>query len=465
MKEDINTIEAAAAKSKAQYGELGQSGTLIFNGIITGEEYSPDLTGRQAVTVYDRMRRSDATVRASLTACYLPILQAEYKFEPASTDALDVEIAEFCDQNFFEILDWHGFLSEALTFLPFGFSVFEMVFGMRKVNGKDRIVLTKLAFRKQKTIYKWSSDKFPNGGITQLIASGGTPETPMEKLVVFTNQKEGDNYEGISVLRSSYQSFFIKSMLYQIDSVAHERHALGVLDITEPAQADPNDRATLIRAARNLRANEQSYINHKAGWLIAWMDMKAGTLRDMQPSISHHDRQISKNVLTQFLELGAKSSGGSRALSEDHTTFFTLAEKATAKVLIDTLMKTAVKAIIDLNYTVDKYPKLKVTGLDDENLTIFADAFEKIVGAGGVTIDLEVENRSRALLGFAPLAEGEQQTKPQDTPAPTDKSGKPTKDQTSKPGDKLPPKTKAAIVQAERLYSQLNEALHESRAA
>jgi len=39
--------------------------------------------------------------------------------------------------------------------------------------------------------------------------------------------------------------------------------------------------------------------------------------------INHHDRQISKAFLAQFLELGAQKSG-SYALSQDQTRLFTL---------------------------------------------------------------------------------------------------------------------------------------------
>ncbi|GAP53494.1 conserved hypothetical protein [Arthrobacter sp. Hiyo6] len=455
----------AAAKSATQYRELGESGTLIFNGIITGEEYSIDLYGHKAVTVYDRMRRSDATVRASLQALFLPIMQADWTFEAASEDAADVEIAEFCKEVFFNIIDWHGFLSEALTYLTFGFAVFEMVFDYQSVNGKDRIVLTKLAFRKQKSIYKWTSDLYGEG-ITQLIGNGDSPQTPMEKLVIFTNQKEGSNYEGISVLRSSYQNWFIKSALYQIDSVAHERHGLGVIDITEPAQADENDRQALIRAARALRANEQSYINHKAGWTVGFMDMKAGTLRNMEPSITHHDRQISKNVLAQFLELGSHGGSGSRALSEDHTSFFNLAEKATAQTIIDTLMRTAVKTVVDLNFTTDKYPKLKANGLDDEALPIFAQALQQLAAAGALTMDDAIENRSRAALGVAALPKDHVREAP--TPAPNPENPLDPNAPTDKAVPEIKPKkasAEAKIRKARQLYLELDEALDEQRAA
>ncbi|MFD4554422.1 DUF935 family protein [Streptomyces sp. NPDC058469] len=455
MDTEAQKIEAAA-KTAAQYGELGRSGTLIFSGIITGEEYSSDLTGHQAVVVYDKMRRGDATVRASLAACYLPIEQAQWEFDAASDDPIDQDVAEFCDEVFIKGLNWHGFISEALTFLPFGFSVFEMVFGMKKVNGKDRIVITKLAFRKQKTIYKWTSDKYGEG-ITQMIADGSTPEIPWSKLVVFTNQKEGDNHEGISVLRSAYKHWFIKDTLYQIDSVAHERHALGVIDITEPEQADDKDRQKLITGARNLRANAQSYVNHKVGWTVGFMDMKAGTLRDMKPSIDHHDRQIAKNTLTQFLELGSNSSG-SRSLSEDHSAFFTLAEKSTAQIIIDTLMQTAVKTVVDLNFTVDKYPQLKATGLDDQNITLFSDAYEKIVGAGGIVPTDEDENFLRSTLGMADKAEGATGRKP------TDKA-KPKADVKKETAPVPEDKTKAAIVRANQLYDELTEAHRAQRAA
>lgn len=46
---------------------------------------------------------------------------------------------------------------------------------------------------------------------------------PREKLVIFSFRKEGDNYEGRSVLRSCYKSWYLKDSLYKFEAVKFEK--------------------------------------------------------------------------------------------------------------------------------------------------------------------------------------------------------------------------------------------------
>ncbi|WP_235171996.1 phage portal protein family protein [Rhodococcus erythropolis] len=75
---------------------------------------------------------------------------------------------------------------------------------------------------------------------------------PDDKLLVLTHQQKGDNWQGVSILRSAYQNWYYKKTFYQIDAVKHERQALGVVDIEYPGNASKEDRAEAVRAAQNI---------------------------------------------------------------------------------------------------------------------------------------------------------------------------------------------------------------------
>lgn len=142
----------------------GGSGTDIRGGIIN-EEYNRDLSGLKGIKKFDEMRKSDASVSSLLLACSLPIRSAKRYVEPATDDngvaqPTDREIANFVEKALFEKMDttWDQFLQECLTFLAFGFSVFEKVYYIKD----NQILLKKLAFRSQKTVEYW-------------ITEGGTP--------------------------------------------------------------------------------------------------------------------------------------------------------------------------------------------------------------------------------------------------------------------------------------------------
>lgn len=154
--------------------ELGDSGVQIFNGIISSDEYRPELRGKYAFKTYDEMRRGDATVHAGLMAVKYPILSVPWSPESGGEEDVDADAKELVDYNFTEVINWRETLTEMLTMLDFGFYVAELVFDVRSVNDADRVVLVKIAYRKQTTIEKWEQDD-GSPGIVQRLRS--RPET------------------------------------------------------------------------------------------------------------------------------------------------------------------------------------------------------------------------------------------------------------------------------------------------
>lgn len=382
--------------------EIGDTGVQFFNGVITGEEYNHNLTGRRGLLVWDEMRRSDATVSAALRAVKLPIKSTKFFAVPASDEAMDVQISNFVHWNLFSRLKWKQVLGEILTHLEFGFSVHEMVFGVEVVEGIERVVLKKLAFRKQTSLDAWEAG--PNlPGIKFRKADGNIVPIPLEKIVVFTNEQEGDNFEGRSILRSAYKHWFYVDKYYQIDAVGHEKHSLGVVKIKYPNSATETQREAARSSARNLRGNEESYIEEPMGWDINFMNMQASSLKDIQPSIDRHDRQITKNVLAQFLEIGASGSSGTLSASEDQRELFNQSVQAVLDYVKDT-MGYVVKTLVDLNFNVDVYPTIGSGAIDQKSITALADALAKFNDAGMITPSDEDEAHVRNLLGFPDMS-------------------------------------------------------------
>ncbi|MFI2837559.1 DUF935 family protein [Mycolicibacterium sp. PDY-3] len=367
----------ASTQRRKPATELGDSGVQIFNGIIMGDEYRPELRGRYAIKTYDEMRRGDATVHAGLMAVKYPIISVNWTTEAGGEDAVDEEAKELVDYNFKEVINWRETLTEMLTMLDFGFYVAELVFDWRSVNGTDRIVLTKVAYRKQTTIENWET-KEHEAGITQRLSNGSTVSIPIDKLIVLSHQKEGDNYEGISILRSAYQNWYYKKTFYQIDAVKHERQALGVVKIKYPKGADAKMREEARRAAANVRANERAYIEEPDGWDINFMDMQANTTADPKESIAHHDRQILKNMQVQYIDIGSAGSSGSFSASTDQRALLEQQDQAIAEQIAAAVNDIIIRKIVDLNFNVNDYPKWKPGRVAREDVAVLADAVTEV---------------------------------------------------------------------------------------
>ena len=383
--------------------EQGHSGTVIFRGIITQEEYNLKLANAiTANRIYDTMRRSDATVRSTLQVCKLPLLSAQWGMEAASDDKLDEEIADFVKREIFERnVNFHNFLREGLTMFDFGFSLAEKTYELTECDGKTRIGLKKIGFRKQKSIQSWETED-GKPGVTQMLLSAASPKAsiPREKLIIFTNDKEGDNDEGISLLRYAYKHWDIKDKLDIVNAIALEKLAVGVPVLKKPADADQTDLVKAREALRNFRANEEGYQEIPVGWDLEMLDMKANSTKDVIPTIQYHDRQIQMSVLAQFLSLGGDSGSGSRAVSADHSKLFLLSEEAVAKNIQATLQEQLVKQLVDLNYAdlPNGYPKITFSRIGDEDTTALSEAVNKLMAAGALTYDPDLEGHMRKML-------------------------------------------------------------------
>ena len=396
------TLPSRSLKDSFPRADLGDSGVRMLHGIIT-EEYNPQLQGIQGIRVYDEMRRSDGTVRAAVLVCTLPIRRAEWFVNPATDKQEDKDIANFIEHALFDWMDisWDDLVRQALLMVPFGVMVFEKVYGIKNKDGKDWVTIEKMAPRLPKSILQW---ELPDRtfGIQQIRQDGILAQIPGSKMLVFVNEREGDNWWGTSMLRAAYKHWYYKNNFYKLDAVAFERQGIGVPMIEMPQGYTEADEKKAADAAQNLRGNESAYLLLPFGYKASFMDMGSHTTRDPQNSIQHHDKAILQSVLAQFLELGQTSSGGgSRALSTDHSDLFLKAEESLANTLIGVINKDLIPELVDLNFNnVKVYPKLDYSGITKVDVTALGTAYSQLVTAQAITPTEDDEQYLRAAMGL-----------------------------------------------------------------
>ena len=111
---------------------LGVAGTSTRNGNIRADEFIPELRGKRAIRKYREMRDNDATIGASMYAVEQMLRDVPINVKPANESDEAKKEAEFIEQVLEDMdhtLDDH--ISEALSFLTFGFSIFEVVYKRR----------------------------------------------------------------------------------------------------------------------------------------------------------------------------------------------------------------------------------------------------------------------------------------------------------------------------------------------
>jgi len=380
--------------------EIGATGTNIFSGMIT-EEYLSELSGTRAMKVYDEMRKSDATVKSALLAIQLPIRRAQWFITPASEDEKDKEVAEFIKKALFDYMTitWDDFLRQALLSTTYGVMIFEKVFEIKNINGRTWICWRKFAPRLPKSVIAWQQTDGTDG-ITQSTQSGTNVSIPIEKLVVFVNEKEGDNWWGISSLRAAYKHWYMKKNLEVIDAILHERQGLGVPFVKLPPSASQEDKNTAQTILENMRAHDQGFLIEPDGITVEFKDMKAGTVKDAARAIDYHDRLITKAVLAQFLNLGSGASG-SYALSQDHSALFLQSIEAIANGIADVINKYAIQELVDLNFNgITSYPKLDFAGISRTDVDSLSVAYQRLTQSGGIKAIEADDTYLRKIMGL-----------------------------------------------------------------
>jgi len=392
--------------------ELGATGTSVFSGLLYEEEYNSDLQGDKAIKTYDKMRRSDGQVKAGLLACKLPLMVARWDVAPASDDPLDVQIAETVKEDLFD--GWDDFLRQALIMLDFGHMVFEKVWELRD----GRYTWRKLAPRLPRSLVEWhiTDDGELDYVVQQAMIGNNFDQVPIPaaKLFVFTHEREGSNFRGISLLRAAYKHWYYKNNLYAIDGIAAERHGVGLASFTYPDQATQAQKDAVKEIGERLHSHERAYEAHPESIKF---DLKGvqGQLHDIMRSIDHHDLQIVRSILAQFMNLGAKSTG-SYALSQDQSQFFLMALQAVGRNVCNTVNHQGIKEMVDYNWDVRKYPKLTVSGLDSPDVLAYAGAIAQLVTAGAIVPDDPMENELRRIVKM-PLKTKDAAPRPAPTPA------------------------------------------------
>jgi len=393
---DSNVFKAGAKGNKQEYGF---SGTEIFGGIFS-EEYLQKLQGIPGAKEFDKMRRSEAQVAMLMSAIKNPIKSANWDIVSAdNNDPKQNEIAEFVKAVLFEQLDFDTFKHEALTLIEFGFVVFEVVHNVILNHPRfgTRTGLAGLKFRSQKTISNWNLDKKTGAllNVEQQILSevGKDCKIPGEFLLVMSQQKEGDNYEGISSLRPIYGAWIRKNLYLKLIAIGLEKYAIGTPVGTTPKTvgfATP-EFEQFKEMLRSYTSNEHAFMILPEGYQIK-LEFGSFDAEKVKSIILMENSEMVNAFVANFLALGMNGSGGAFALGTDLSDFFLSGIKQYADLICGPANRKLIPDLVKLNYGEQaKYPTMKVTGINDKAGKEFADIVTLLIEKNAMKADDPLE--------------------------------------------------------------------------
>jgi hypothetical protein len=425
FKLDDSVQDASRSKIVIHTQAIGSAGTASYAGYPT-EEYLQTLQGTQRADIYDKMRRSDGAVKMCLSAVKSPIKSAVWevhKNEDMDDQTQAEADAELVKHILFKDMEkpWGSFLGEALGFVDFGHSVFEVI---------DKVVLDHpkfgsyngikaLAFRSQKTIERWNLDpatdtlasisQYAYGDLQRLV------DIPAEVLLIFTLEQEGANYEGISALRCCYGSWFRKNHYLKMNAIGIEKFAIPTPIVTVPEGKESGEQFdNMIAVLENYTGHQKGYITMPSGWEID-LNNSAYDPTKVETSIDNEDKRMVKSFMANFLELGLNGFG-SQSLSFDLSDFFLGTLDHLAGEISSTINQKLITRIVQMNRGPRQaYPYLKHSGISDRAGQDLANLVKGLVDGGVLTADdvLEAHMRKRfGLPAFDPASKRSKMTPP-----------------------------------------------------
>lgn len=399
-------------------------------------EQIPNLVWPLSIQTYAQMRRHHQ-LSAILAGYTLQIRRASWTVDPAGcrpevaqlvADDLGLPVAGDDKPRAARVrgVSWAEHLRAALSCLTYGHAAFELLAEMR--DGRAR--LTMLAERPAHTITALFADERTGAfqGITQDVPGKlEVPQVKAERMVFYSYEREGNSWQGVSLLRPAYGSWLLAQEARRVLATSSRRFGMGVPVMKALPGTIPTD--AQMTAALNLAT--QSRVGDQGGAVVPpnfsfELVGMTGSAPDTLGFVRYLDQSMSRSALMSHLDLGTTDSG-SRALAEAFVEVLMMAIGAVADLVADTITRQAAARIVEWNWGgSEPVPAVRVSGIGSRR-EVTAESLNLLLGSGALSADPGLEAHIRREWRLP-----ERQAAPVPVPTPVAASRKPRKPRAGK---------------------------------
>jgi len=413
-------LKSGEGSSSVDLVQKGYSGIDIVGGNIDWEYNSKITNLNRRMTLWKEMRYNDGSVNCALNLLELPLIGQSAWIEPASTSPEDIMYADFVSDQLVENTNISASYTlldhtiEAVKAYQYGFMPFEIIFEKGDWHAddgvhKNMVLCKKLLSLHPTSIDRWITDE-KDGSVTGLIQTtpsgfeykGKTsqPEIPMENMAIYVNNKVGDNWEGVSILRSIYKHWSYKDGLYKVEAIGLEKNAMTI-----PVLYMRNATDERIEKAQKLIRNV--LVHEEAGYVLNMDREKLETFTGgistvaIHRAIAHHDSKILQTVLAGFMLLGQESRGGGRALGSSLIEFFMMSLDSKLRYSKQIKNRYIVRKLVDANFSnVVRYPKFEAYAGRISDKKTMSEILGNLAGKSLVDVDGSLKHYVRSVFGL-----------------------------------------------------------------
>lgn len=415
--------------TSTDFAEVGSSGLSVNAGQVT-EDFLRQLQGRGGMAIYREMAENHPVIGATLASIEMLFRSVEWTVQPADADdQAAIDQAEFVASCMSDMsITWEDFVSSALGFLVYGYSLHEIVYKRRQGETDDgtssmfddgKIGWRKLPVRAQDTITEWKLDT--NGGIEGAIQqdpmAGTNVYLPIDKCLLFRTTTRLNNPQGRSILRSAYVSYYYQKRISELEAIGIERDLAGLPVALVPPQLLSNSATAAETQAldaikeivRNIRRDEQeglvfplAYDPETGNLAYDIKLMSTGGRRqfDTNQIITRYDTRIAMTMLADFLLVGHDRIGA-QALSVSKIELFQDSIAAYLANIADVLNNYALPRLMRIN-GIDGglCPTINYTAPRAPDLDTISNYVARLATAGALVPDDSLDDYLRDVGGL-----------------------------------------------------------------
>jgi hypothetical protein len=360
------------------------------------------------------MRKTDGQARALYRLITYPILSTiqSSSIVPANGKKGGLDEAKFIEQMLFlpphsggMEIPFRKVVEHFLLAIFDGFSAAELVVhAPQRGLLKGKWTIKKIAPRPAETLSFVFDKKGQMEGIRQRVYVNNTLKDvviPKDRALYFAANEVENPYYGQSYFLPAFFHWDKKVRLYYLGHKMVQRSAVGHY----PKNADPKKVRNFIKQISDLGTNQWMAVEE----FFEVDSLKEGSNTDVLGLINHHNSQMSKSVLADFLDesQGAGQNEGSFVdFGKQSDALFQLMLEAIIGDLEDLINYKIIPNFIDWNFGNDMYPKFRFGPVSKDQRGIVVDLFKSLMLAanqGNVSKHFirEAERKTSGFLDFS----------------------------------------------------------------
>ena len=333
-----------------------------------------------------REMMQDPQVKVGLSILNMFFLSRELRITAGGEEDIDKEAKQFIEDMLLHDMETplRDVRKNIYTALPYAFSAQEMVY---KLTDEGKIGLKGIYPIHRKTLDHEDTFKFDDNGelvaLVQEFFMADSVDIPMEKVLLFSFDKEFDDPHGNSILDESYDNIYVKRKVLKWLALFLQKHASPFLVGILSRDSESYKKNMLTQLEDVAEGRTQMTIGKEDGVELLETANKGEAFFE---TIKYHDMMVFRRMFIGTLMMGQMDASGSYAQSESQVSVTRMLLDGVHEEIAAAIQKK-IDEICGWNFLGAKAPKISFEKFEDKDILALLNALKPYVDSAVIDPD------------------------------------------------------------------------------